>query len=77
MELHYGLSPGDLIEISWGDKDRVRKVRARVVGEYPHHILVDIGIYRTSINKVDIHTERLKIRKIKGGEEHGRNKHHP
>ena len=68
MKPDYGLSPGDQIEVTWG-KDAKKKVqRVTVVKESPHYIRVDVGLYRTSINKADLKTGDLSIRKIGGNE---------
>ncbi len=29
--------------------------------EYPYHILVDVGMYKESINKIDVLTEDVRL----------------
>ena len=66
MENDYGLSPGDRIQVTWG-KDRKHTVQSvTVVKEYPRFIRVDVGQYRGTINKADLITGDLSIKRIGG-----------
>ena len=66
MENDYGLSPGDRIQVTWG-KDRKHTVQSvTVVKEYPRFIRVDVGQYRSTINKADLITGDLSIKRIGG-----------
>lgn len=38
-----------------------RKRKVTVVKEYPYHILVDVGMYKESINKIDVLTEDVRL----------------
>ena len=71
MEYDYGLSPGDRIRVIWGKKKQYMVQHVTVVREYPRFIRVDVGAYRTSINKADLITGGLTIQKI-GGNDHER-----
>ena len=53
MENDYGLSHGDRIQVTW-------------VKEYPRFIRVDVGQYRSTINKADLITGDLSIKRIGG-----------
>ena len=66
MENDYGLSPGDRIRVTWGKLKQHSVQHVTVVKEYPHFIRVDVGAYRTSINKADLITGDLIIQKIGG-----------
>lgn len=66
MFKNYGLMPGDRLTVRWG-KEKVREIRdVTVVAEYDYHILVDIGAYQTSLNKADLFTGEIRIKKIGG-----------
>lgn len=52
----YGLFPGDRVYVTSREKKK-----AVVVKEYPYHILMDYGKYRSSVNKVDVYTGNVKI----------------
>ena len=56
----YGLKTGDRVLVS----DRKMKKKGTVVREYPFHVLVDWGKYRSSVNKVDAYTGDVAIRRI-------------
>ena len=71
MENDYGLSPGDRIRVTWGKQKQHSVQHVTVVKEYPRFIRVDVGAYRTSINKADLITGDLTIQKI-GGHNHER-----
>lgn len=53
----YGLSEGDRLEVVCGRE----KHRVTVITEYAFHILVDMGAYRTSINKIDVAMGSIKL----------------
>lgn len=55
VDPHYGLYPGEA-----GKK----KKKGTVVREYPFHILVDWGKYKTSVNKVDVYTGDVTLKQI-------------
>jgi hypothetical protein len=40
------------------------KKKATVVKEYPFHILVDWGKYKSSVNKIDVYTGDVKLARI-------------
>lgn len=42
----------------------VEKKKATVVKEYPFHILVDWGKYKSSVNKADVYTGDVKLARI-------------
>ena len=44
--------------------DTPAKKKAAVVKEYPFHILMDWGKYRSSVNKVDVYTGDVKLARI-------------
>ena len=56
----YGLNQGDRIMVTRGKE----KKKAAVVKEYPFHILMDWGKYRSSVNKVDVYTGDEKLARI-------------
>ncbi len=60
VNTHYGLCPGDRIQVTVGKK----KKKGTVVREYPFHILVDWGKYKTSVNKVDVYTGDVTLKRI-------------
>ena len=49
VNVRYGLNQGD---------------RIMVVKEYPFHILMDWGKYKSSVNKVDVYTGDVKLARI-------------
>lgn len=53
----YFLKPGDRLMIIRAK----RKRKVTVVKEYPYHILVDVGMYKESINKIDVLTEDVRL----------------
>lgn len=57
VNVRYGLYPGDVT-------DGKKKKRATVVKEYPFHILMDWGKYKSSINKIDVYTGDVKLARI-------------
>lgn len=57
VNARYGLSEGDRLMVTAGKK----KKRATVVKEYPFHILVDWGKYKSSVNKADVYTGDVKL----------------
>ena len=60
VNVPYGLKTGDHILVS----DRKMKKKGTVVREYPFHVLVNWGKYRSSVNKVDVYTGDVAIRSI-------------
>lgn len=60
VNTRYGLYPGELILVVVGKK----KKKGTVVKEYPFHILVDWGKYKTSVNKVDVYTGDVTLKRI-------------
>ena len=44
--------------------DGKKKKRATVVKEYPFHILMDWGKYKSSVNKIDVYTGDVKLARI-------------
>ena len=40
------------------------KKKAAVVKEYPFHILMDWGKYKSSVNKIDVYTGDVKLAHI-------------
>lgn len=60
VNVHYGLYPGDRLMVTAGKK----KKRATVVKEYPFHILMDWGKYKSSVNKIDVYTGDVKLARI-------------
>ena len=60
VNTHYGLYPGERILVRAGKK----KKKGTVVREYPFHILVDWGKYKTSVNKVDVYTGDVTLKRI-------------
>lgn len=60
VNVPYRLKTGDHILVS----DRKMKKKGTVVREYPFHVLVDWGKYRSSVNKVDVYTGDVTIRRI-------------
>ena len=56
----YGLNQGDRIMVTRGKETK----KAAVVKEYPFHILMDWGKYRSSVNKVDVYTGDVKLARI-------------
>ncbi len=57
VNVRYGLKPGEPLIIVQGRE----KCRAAVVKEYVFHILVNMGAYQTSINKVDLYIGKIKL----------------
>lgn len=57
VNVRYGLYPGDRLMVTAGKK----KKRATVVKEYPFHILMDWGKYKSSVNKIDVYTGDVKL----------------
>lgn len=60
VNVPYGFKTGDRILVS----DRKMRKKGTVVREYPFHVLVDWGMYRSSVNKVDVYTGDTEIRSI-------------
>lgn len=60
VNVRYGLYPGDRLMVTAGKK----KKRATVVKEYPFHILLDCGKYKSGVNKIDVHTGDVKLARI-------------
>ena len=60
VNVRYGLNQGDRLTVTAGKK----KKRATVVKEYPFHILMDWGKYKSSVNKVDVYTDDVKLARI-------------
>lgn len=60
VNVRYGLYLGDRLMVTAGKK----KNRAIVVKEYPFHILMDWGKYKSSVNKVDVYTGDVKLARI-------------
>lgn len=65
----YGLNQGDRIMVTRGKEKKKaavvkEKKKAAVVKEYPFHILMDWGKYRSSVNKVDVYTGDVKLARI-------------
>ena len=60
VNVPYGFKTGDRILVS----DRKMRKKGTVVREYPFHVLVDWGMYRSSLNKVDVYTGDTEIRSI-------------
>ena len=55
-----GLNRGDRLMVTCGKE----KKKATVVKEYPFHILVDWGKYKSSVNKIDVYTGDVKLARI-------------
>ena len=53
----YFLKPGDRLMVIRA----TRKRKVTVVKEYPYNILVDVGMYKESINKIDVLTEDVRL----------------
>lgn len=53
----YFLKPGDHLMVIRAK----RKQKVTVMKEYPYHILVDVGMYKESINKIDVLTEDVRL----------------
>ena len=60
VNARYGLNPGDCFIVTAGKK----KKKAIVVKEYPFHILMDWGKYKSSVNKIDVYTGEVKLVRI-------------
>lgn len=60
VNVRYELNQGDRIMVTCGKE----KKKAAVVKEYPFHILMDWGKYRSSVNKVDVYTGNVKLARI-------------
>lgn len=60
VNVRYGLNQSDRIMVTCGKE----KKKAAVVKEYPFHILMDWGKYRSSVNKVDVYTGDVKLARI-------------
>lgn len=60
VNVRYGLNQGDRFMITAGKK----KKRATVVKEYPFHILMDWGKYKSSVNKINVYTGDVKLARI-------------
>ena len=60
VNVRYGLYSGDRLMVTAGKK----KKRATVVKEYPFHILLDCGKYKSGVNKIDVHTGDVKLARI-------------
>lgn len=60
VNVRYGLDLGDRLMVTAGKK----KKRATVVKEYPFHILMDWGKYKSSVNKIDVYTGDVKLARI-------------
>lgn len=58
VNVRYGLYQGDRLMVTAGKK------RVTVVKEYPFHILVDWGKYKSSVNKIDVYTGDVKLARI-------------
>ena len=58
VNVRYGLYPGERLMVTAGKK------RATVVKEYPFHILMDWGKYKSSVNKIDVYTGDVKLARI-------------
>ena len=52
VNVRYGLNQGGRILVTRGKK------------EYPFHILLDWGKYKSSVNKVDVYTGDVKLARI-------------
>lgn len=59
VNVRYGLNQGDRIMVTRG-----KEKKATVVKEYPFHILMDWGKYKSSVNKVDVYTGDVKLARI-------------
>lgn len=57
VNVRYGLNQGDRIMVTRGKE----KKKVAVVKEYPFHILMDWGKYKSSVNKVDVYTGDVKL----------------
>lgn len=57
VNVRYGLNQGDRIMVT---REKEKK-RAAVVKEYPFHILMDWGKYKSSVNKVDVYTGDVEL----------------
>lgn len=57
VNVRYGLNQGDRIMVTRGKK-------VAVVKEYPFHILMDWGKYKSSVSKVDVYTCDVKLARI-------------
>lgn len=57
VNVRYGLKAGEPLTIIRGRQ----KCMATVVKEYVFHILVNMGAYQTSINKVEIYIGKIKL----------------
>ena len=57
VNVRYGLYPGDRLMVTDGKKKKRVK-------EYPFHILMDWGKYKSSINKIDVYTGDVKLARI-------------
>lgn len=66
MKHDYGLSPGDRLRVTWGKNRQFSVQHVTVLKEYPRFIRVNVGRYRTSINKADLLTGDLTIQKTGG-----------
>lgn len=60
VNVRYGLNQGDQIMVTRGKK----KKKVAVVKEYPFHILMDWGKYKSSVNKVDVYTGDVELAHI-------------
>lgn len=63
VNARYHLKPGDRLKVI----HKKEKQKVTVVKEYPYHILVDVGAYRESVNKIDIYTGEIKLVRIQKG----------
>ena len=60
VNVRYGLYPSDRLMITAGKK----KKKATVVKEYPFHILLDWGKYKSSVNSSEVYAEDMKLARI-------------
>ena len=60
VNVRYGLNQGDQIMVTRGKK----KKKVAAVKEYPFHILMDWGKYKSSVNKVDVYTGDVELAHI-------------
>ena len=56
----FGLNQGNQIMVTRGKE----KKKAAVVKEYPFHILMNWGKYKSSVNKIDVYTGDVKLARI-------------
>ena len=56
----FGLNQGNRIMVT---REKEKK-KAAVVKEYPFHILMNWGKYKSSVNKIDVYTGDVKLARI-------------